>query len=168
MAGSITSITAASPQDLAGTRYAFESWSDGGAASHSVAAGTTGATYTATYRPISADLSISGHSATSGGGRVTLNVQTTNRGPVTATDVVILDTLASKLSFVSAAGCTWAATTRTVSCPVGSLASGGVASRQIVASYKGKGNAENVVRVQGSTPDANSGNDSSRLQVKLQ
>jgi glucose/arabinose dehydrogenase len=49
--GSKSTISAPTPQILAGTGYEFASWSDSGAQSHDVIAGTTSSTYTATYRP---------------------------------------------------------------------------------------------------------------------
>ena len=48
--GSAVSVSAVSPQTVGGQTYEFQSWSDGGGAAHDVTAGTTGATYTATYR----------------------------------------------------------------------------------------------------------------------
>ena len=47
--GSTASLSAPSPQSVAGGSYAFGQWSDGGAQSHNVTAGATAATYTATY-----------------------------------------------------------------------------------------------------------------------
>jgi len=48
--GSSNSVSAATPQTLAGTDYEFASWSDGGAASHDLTAPETATTYTARYR----------------------------------------------------------------------------------------------------------------------
>jgi glucose/arabinose dehydrogenase len=50
--GSSNSVSAPSPQTVGGTRYAFESWSDGGAATHNIVAPAAPATYTATYREV--------------------------------------------------------------------------------------------------------------------
>ncbi|MBA2556214.1 MAG: PQQ-dependent sugar dehydrogenase, partial [Chloroflexi bacterium] len=50
--GSTVSLSAATPQTLAGRRYEFSSWSDGGEQSHSVTAGPEPATYTATYSEV--------------------------------------------------------------------------------------------------------------------
>ncbi len=47
--GSTNSVSAPSPQTLAGTGYAFGTWSDGGAQTHVVTAPTTATTYTASY-----------------------------------------------------------------------------------------------------------------------
>jgi glucose/arabinose dehydrogenase len=49
--GSSNSVSATSPQTLGGTTYAFSSWSDGGAQTHTIVAPATAATYTATYAP---------------------------------------------------------------------------------------------------------------------
>src|SRR5262249_3015427 len=49
-------IVAASPQTLGGIPYGFTSWSDGGAATHSIVSGASPATYVATFT--AADLSL--------------------------------------------------------------------------------------------------------------
>ena len=49
--GSATSVTAPSPQSLAGSPYQFLSWSDGGARTHEFVAPSTPATIVATYEP---------------------------------------------------------------------------------------------------------------------
>ncbi len=46
--GGVVSVTAPTPQSLAGTNYTFSNWSDAGAASHQVSAAAA-ATFTATY-----------------------------------------------------------------------------------------------------------------------
>lgn len=47
--GSANSVTAGTPQTLAGNVFNFSSWSDNGLASHNVTAPASGATYTANY-----------------------------------------------------------------------------------------------------------------------
>jgi PKD repeat protein len=47
--GSTNSISASSPQTIGSTSYEFQSWSDGGAQTHTVVAPATGTTYTATF-----------------------------------------------------------------------------------------------------------------------
>jgi len=47
--GPHTIAVAATQSGSAGTQYVFASWSDGGAASHSISVGSTAATYTATF-----------------------------------------------------------------------------------------------------------------------
>ncbi|MCK2214615.1 PQQ-dependent sugar dehydrogenase [Actinomadura sp. ATCC 31491] len=49
--GSGNSVSAPSPQTSGGQSLAFSSWSDGGAATHQIAAPATATTYTATYAP---------------------------------------------------------------------------------------------------------------------
>ncbi|MEU6719458.1 LamG-like jellyroll fold domain-containing protein [Nonomuraea sp. NPDC046802] len=53
--GSGNSISAPSPQSHAGESLSFGSWSDGGAASHNIAAPATATTYTATFAPTPPD-----------------------------------------------------------------------------------------------------------------
>jgi glucose/arabinose dehydrogenase len=49
--GSSNSVSATTPQTLAGTSYAYSSWSDGGGQTHNITAPATPTTYTATYTP---------------------------------------------------------------------------------------------------------------------
>lgn len=57
--GATLTVTAVSPQDADGSTYRFDSWSDGGAATHEVIIGAAPASYVATYtnptRPFLAD-----------------------------------------------------------------------------------------------------------------
>jgi len=46
------SLGVVSPQSLAGTSYQFSSWSDGGAATHTIDTPSSPTTYTATYTPV--------------------------------------------------------------------------------------------------------------------
>jgi glucose/arabinose dehydrogenase len=48
--GITRTLGAPSPQTAGGTSYVFESWSDGGAASHAISTPATNTTYTATFR----------------------------------------------------------------------------------------------------------------------
>lgn len=48
-------LEAVSPQTLSGTTYVFQSWSDGGAANHSISTPATDTTYTAAYNANSVD-----------------------------------------------------------------------------------------------------------------
>ena len=48
--GSTSSLSAVSPQTLNGVVYTFASWSDGGAQTHNIVAGSSPGTYTATFR----------------------------------------------------------------------------------------------------------------------
>jgi glucose/arabinose dehydrogenase len=49
--GSNSTLSAPSPQTVAGVRYVFVSWSDGGAPTHIITAGTTPISYTAVFKP---------------------------------------------------------------------------------------------------------------------
>ena len=48
--GIVRTIEATTPQSVGTTTYAFNAWSDAGAASHSISTPATNTTYTATYR----------------------------------------------------------------------------------------------------------------------
>ncbi len=56
IAGSSSSISASTPQTLGGRSYSFTSWSDGGAQTHNITAGTSSATYVASFRTSSTAL----------------------------------------------------------------------------------------------------------------
>ncbi len=55
--GSVNSINAPSPQTAGGSTYIYTAWSDAGPQSHEVTAGTSDATYTATF-DVSSDLAL--------------------------------------------------------------------------------------------------------------
>ena len=116
------------------------------------------------------DLAISQTAAVTTG-RVTFTVTTRNVGSIDASNVAVVDTLPSKLTFTatgSSPGCAFAPATRQVTCPIGTLAAGATATRIIVATNgKTKGQVSNTVRVTSSTPDTNSANDTSTISVKL-
>ena len=68
----------------------------------------------------------------------------------------------------SSAGCTYAAATRQVTCPFGTLASGAVVTTTIVATNgNAKGQVRNEVRVTSTTLDSNTVNNSSTISLKL-
>jgi hypothetical protein len=48
--GSSNSISAVTPQNKGGQSYVFQSWSDGGAATHNIVAPATATTYTARFK----------------------------------------------------------------------------------------------------------------------
>jgi regulation of enolase protein 1 (concanavalin A-like superfamily) len=54
--GSAMTISAPSPQSRSGSRYTFSSWSDGGAQTHTIRAGTTATSYRATFAASTAGL----------------------------------------------------------------------------------------------------------------
>jgi uncharacterized repeat protein (TIGR01451 family) len=167
--GSNNSISAPTPQTLGGTSYAWVSWSDEGAQTHNIVA-TAAATYTAAYQavppPPSADLALAKTGALNGVATWTLNVS--NQGPGVAQNVVVADTLPSRVSFISAQGCTYNGSTRTVSCAVGSLGQTGTATFTITTSAPSKGNGwvTNTAQVSSSTPDPNTANNTASARVR--
>jgi uncharacterized repeat protein (TIGR01451 family) len=164
--GSNNTISAPSPQTLGGTDYTWASWSDGGAQSHNVIASAAG-TYTAAYQALpGANLALA-KTVTMSGQNVVWTLNLSNQGPNAAQTVVVTDVLPSRLSFVSAPGCTYASSTRTVRCELASLAQGGAASFAITTSVgKGNGWITNTAQVSSSTPDPNTGNNTATARVK--
>jgi uncharacterized repeat protein (TIGR01451 family) len=171
MVGSANSLSADSPQNAGGITYSWTRWSDGGARSHDITAPQTPTTYTATYAPAT-DLSVT-QSPTVSTGRVTFTVTTSNTGVAAADQVTLVDTLPAKMSFSSASStaggaCTYAAATRQVTCPIGTLAGRTSVTTTIVATNgNAKGQVRNEVRVTSTTPDPNTLNNSSTISVKL-
>jgi uncharacterized repeat protein (TIGR01451 family) len=167
--GSSNSISAPSPQTLGGTSHAWVSWSDGGAQSHNVVA-TAAATYTAAYQapPQRADLGLMKTGAPSGS-NVLWKVTVSNLGPNGAQNVVVTDTLPSRVSFVSAPGCTYVSSTRTVHCALASLAQSGTASFTITTSASGNGSGliTNTAQVSSSTPDPSTTNNTASARVRI-
>jgi uncharacterized repeat protein (TIGR01451 family) len=167
--GSNNSISAPTPQTLGGTNYGWVSWSDGGAQSHNIVAGAA-ATYTATYQvvtpPQSADLALAKTGAVNGVATWTLSVS--NQGHNSAQTVVVTDTLPSRVSYVSAPGCAYNPSTRTVRCELTSLAQNGNATFTITTSAPSKGNGwvTNTAQVSSSTPDPNTANNTASARVR--
>ena len=94
------------------------------------------------------------------GQNITYRVVVTNNGPSGATGVVLTDTLPASVVFVSAtptqgAGCTG---TTTLTCDLGAIASGGVASVDVVVTTTAPGVVTNSASVTGIEPDPNPGN----------
>lgn len=63
VAGLLRSLGVASPQTLGGTTYTFVSWSDGGAASHSISTPSANTTYTATFQAVPPPAAVPGSAA---------------------------------------------------------------------------------------------------------
>ena len=169
--GSRNTITAPLQPTLGGTTYNWQSWSDGGARSHDVlpsASGSYTATYVAAQSPADVRVTQTGQLS---GSRVTITAVITNGGPGTASAVTMSDTLNSKLGYVSASttggSCGYASGSRTVTCALGTLASGAQARVTIVANVAGKGSVVNTVTAGSSTPDPNSLNNTTTISIKL-
>jgi uncharacterized repeat protein (TIGR01451 family) len=152
---------------LAGTNYEWVSWSDGGAQSHNIIANAATA-YTAIYQVVSsANLALTKTGALSGS-NVVWTLRVDNLGPDAAQNVVVTDTLPSRVSFVPAPGCTYHGPTHTVSCEVPSLAQGATASFTITTSITGKGNGwiTNTAQVASSTPDPSTANNTATARIR--
>jgi uncharacterized repeat protein (TIGR01451 family) len=165
--GSTNSISAPSPQTLGGTTYTFVSWSDGGAATHNVVANTAG-TYTATYEAsANADLQIV-KTGSSDGTTATWTLTVTNLGPSAAQNVSVADTLPSRLTYVSAPGCSYETATRVVTCTASSLAGGAATTFTITTTITGNGGGwiTNTAQVSSATPDPVTTNNSSSARVR--
>ena len=165
--GSNNTISAPTPQTLGGTDYGWVSWSDGGAQSHNITA-SAAAVYTAAYQVVtSANLALTKSGALNGNAVWTLRVD--NLGPSAAQDVVVTDTLPSRLSFDSATpGCTYNGSTRIVRCAVPSLGQSTSASFTITTSITGKGGGwiTNTAQVSSSTPDPSTANNTASARVR--
>jgi uncharacterized repeat protein (TIGR01451 family) len=173
--GSSNSISAPSPQVVGGTTYTFVGWSDGGAASHNIVAGTSNATYTATYNgtaPASADVSVTKTGVVGANGRsIRFTMAVRNHGPDAAAAVTLTDVLAGGSSFASVASttgtCSYNSGSKTVSCALGTLASGATATVTLDVNVNNKPRLDNTASVTSTTGDPNTANNSSTVRVSL-
>jgi uncharacterized repeat protein (TIGR01451 family) len=164
--GSANTVSAPSPQSAGGSTYVFASWSDGGAATHTIVADAS-ATYTATYNETTiADVRLA-KGASPSGSNVAWTLTVTNLGPDTAQAVVVTDTLPAKTAHVSSPGCTYTSSTRTVRCTAASLASGTSTTFTVTTTLgKGSGWITNVADVTTSSTDPNLGNNTSSARFR--
>jgi uncharacterized repeat protein (TIGR01451 family) len=95
-------------------------------------------------------------------------LQIRNLGPDSASNVVVTDTLPTRLSFGSAQGCTYTSSTGVVRCELASLAANSNASFTITTSVTGKGGGwiTNTAQVTSSTSDPSTTNNSSTARVR--
>jgi uncharacterized repeat protein (TIGR01451 family) len=163
------SVSAPTPQTLNGVQYVFQSWSDNGAQTHNILAGTSNATYTANYMSNSADVQIV-KTGTLSAGKITYTLQVKNNGPAQAQGVVVNDTLPSKVQYNSVSTtlgtCTGGST---VTCQIGTMNNSQVVTITIVVNVtKAAGFVSNTatVSVSSNSPDLNTANNSSTVQVK--
>src|SRR6266403_2133743 len=115
-----------------------------------------------------ADLNlVTGSSTTSTGigSNITYNINVTNLGPNTASDVVLLDSLPSIVSFVSATNSigTFNNANGIVTFNLGTMTNGARASMSIVVTTTTSGYASNIVTVSSRAADPNPANNSSAL-----
>ncbi|HEY7575410.1 MAG TPA: S-layer homology domain-containing protein, partial [Thermoanaerobaculia bacterium] len=116
--GSTMTISAPAVQSLGGTSYGLESWSDGGAASHTVQVGSSPATYAATYT--SADLSLSESAqppaAVCPGAPVVWTLVAHNAGPTSAVAIRVTVTLPAGSVSKGASGDGWSCSGSPIVC----------------------------------------------------
>jgi hypothetical protein len=83
---------------------------------------------------------------------------------------MVKDVLADRLSFLSATTtqgtCSYGSAAQTVTCSVGSMSVGGVATITIRTKANGKGTIYNTGTISSSTSDPSSGNNSSTVSVR--
>jgi uncharacterized repeat protein (TIGR01451 family) len=174
--GSSNSVSAPSPQVVSGTTYTFSSWSDGGAASHNITAGTSNATYTATFTgsaPVLADISVTKTGSPGSGGktaRFTMVVR--NTGPSSASRVSLSDVLPGGTSFGAASStagtCAYNTGSKTLTCAIGTMTSGASVTVTLDVSVNGRPKSlANTATVSSTTADPNASNNSSRVTVRL-
>lgn len=96
------------------------------------------------------------------GSPLTYQITVTNHGPLNAADVVLTDALPASVALVSATDSQGVACTgtTTVSCELGSIASGGTAAVTIIVTPDTGGTIENTPAVTGSLTDYNLANNS--------
>jgi uncharacterized repeat protein (TIGR01451 family) len=114
-------------------------------------------------RPFEADLSISvAGNAVAFPGNVTYTILVANNGPSTATGVTMTDPLPAGLTFVSVTGAGCSQATGTVTCNIGTLASGSNSTITITATPAVGGGYPDTATVSttSTTPDLNTGNNS--------
>ena len=99
---------------------------------------------------------------------LTYTVNVKNSGPANATGVVVTDTLPSSMTFVSASSSQGSCGgTATLTCNLGSMASGANAKVTIVVQPRTKGTYTNTVSVRSSAPDSNAANDSASVATRV-
>jgi uncharacterized repeat protein (TIGR01451 family) len=102
------------------------------------------------------------------GGQITYTIKAANAGPDSAVATTVSDPLPADVSLVSASAsagsCSGAST---VSCSLGTLASGGSATVTIVVKAVTAGTATNTATVSSSTPDSNMANNSATATTTI-
>ncbi|HEY2798174.1 MAG TPA: PQQ-dependent sugar dehydrogenase, partial [Thermoanaerobaculia bacterium] len=162
-----TGLDAPSPQGTFPNVYDFSSWSDAGAQSHTVVAGASPVTYTATY-VTHADLSVGLQAApepVGAGATLTYTLSVANAGPSQANALTLTDTLPAGVAFVSASGAGWSCSgTGPVICTMASL---GVASAApvsiVVTAPSAAGPITDSATISSTTADAVPANNSASV-----
>jgi hypothetical protein len=165
-------LSAAATQDVGGVRYAFRSWSDGGARVHNITA-TSSTTYTADYAPApaGADLGLKSWAGRGTGTVLSFFLRVRNNGPATARSAVLTATLPRHVWFnrlTGASGCTFKPSTDFLRCPLGTIKPQKVRLLRVYTWLNSSPKSVvNDARVRSSTPDPNPANNRSRLRFVL-
>ena len=117
--------------------------------------------------PVSADVSMTLSAAPANpavGQNVVYTAKIANSGPDTAVSVTVTDVLPARLDFVSAPGCTYTSSNRTVTCDLGSVTKAGD-SVAITAVPTGAGSIANTASVTAVTGDPNGADNSAAATV---
>jgi uncharacterized repeat protein (TIGR01451 family) len=113
-------------------------------------------------------LTMEGPTTSSVDRNVTYTLGVRNNGPSTASGIVVTDTLAEGMQLVSAAiGSVTCAGSQTVTCPVGVLPSGGVATATVIAAITEAGSHTNTANVSGAQADPNAANNSASVTTRV-
>ncbi|HXV32614.1 MAG TPA: PQQ-dependent sugar dehydrogenase [Gaiellaceae bacterium] len=168
---SVHTLSAPATQTVGGVRYAFRSWSDGGARIHTVTA-SSATTFTATYaRASGADLGLKSWARRGSGTVLSFFLRVRNNGPVAARSAVLTATLPSQVWFnrlTGASGCSFNPTTDFLRCPLGTIKAKKV---RLLRVYTWLNSSPKAVvataRVRSATSDPNPANNRSRLRFVL-
>ena len=167
---SVHTLAAPAAQTVGGVRYAFRSWSDGGARVHNVTASSSG-TYTARYTRAGADLGLKSWARRGSGTVLSFFLRVKNNGPAKARSVVLTATLPRHVWFnrlTGASGCTFNPTTDFLRCPLGTIKSQKVKLLRVYTWLNSSPKSVvNDARVRSATPDPNPANNRSRLRFVL-
>lgn len=157
-----------SPQIVNGVLYDFVSWSDQGTESHDIATPPSDTTYTATYRQASStDLIVTGTDSPDPlqlGGDLTYAFKARNRGPATASAVVLTDTLPAGVAVISTTSTKGACSLsgNKLTCAIGTLLKAEYVLVTIVMHPIAAGTLINDVTVTATEPDPDPANNSLR------
>jgi uncharacterized repeat protein (TIGR01451 family) len=132
---------------------------------------TPSATPTKTPVP-SADLAIVKTAILNGDGTLTFTLRSSNGGPAAAQNVTVKDDLNDRVSYLSASTtkgiCLYdGGRHRRLTCSIGSLAAGEIATVTVQAKILKYDDFDNTAKISSSTADPNSGNNSSKFRVKF-